>query len=352
MYDALDRAIQQVTPHNATMRPDVLRPGYDEAALLSQIDVWLQQAIAPAALLDPATADRHAVTGLGYNARGQRHVGRVRQRRHLGYDYDPRTFRLAHLTTTRAAAFAASQRTVQALAYYYDPVGNVTRIADGADIQDVIFFSNQRVGPVGRLHLRPAVPADQRRPAASTWARPGPTLSPPRQVTSDDSFRTSLPQPGDGKAMGSYTETYSYDPAGNLLVMAHRARSGNWTRRYSYAEPSRITAAETGNRLSATSLPGDPAAGPYSGNYSHDPHGSMTLMPHLASLTWDEDDRLRSTARQAGGSGTPQTGYYVYDGGGQRVSKTTDRHASAATGQPEVRADLPRPHRDLPGIRT
>ena len=26
----------------------------------------------------------------------------------------------------------------------------------------------------------------------------------------------------------------------------------------------------------------------------------MTQMPHLASLTWDEDDRLRSTTRQAG----------------------------------------------------
>jgi RHS repeat-associated protein len=55
----------------------------------------------------------------------------------------------------------------------------------------------------------------------------------------------------------------------------------------------------------------------------------MTLMPHLAALRWDEDDRLRSTVRQAAGSGTPQTAYYVYDGGGQRVRKTTDRPASA-----------------------
>ena len=44
--------------------------------------------------------------------------------------------------------------------------------------------------------------------------------------------------------------------------MGHVVSSGNWTRRYAYAEPSQITAAETGNRLTATSLPGDPAGRP------------------------------------------------------------------------------------------
>ena len=61
VYDALNRPIQLVTPHNSTMNPDVLQPAYDEAAQLRQMDVWLQQATAPAALRDPATADRHAV---------------------------------------------------------------------------------------------------------------------------------------------------------------------------------------------------------------------------------------------------------------------------------------------------
>ena len=55
----------------------------------------------------------------------------------------------------------------------------------------------------------------------------------------------------------------------------------------------------------------------------------MTVMPHLASLTWDEDDRLRSTARQPAGNGTPQTAFYVYDTAGQRVRKTTDRQSAA-----------------------
>ncbi len=52
--------------------------------------------------------------------------------------------------------------------------------------------------------------------------------------------------------MGTYTETYSYDAPGNMLAMGHQVSSGSWTRRYSYAEPSQIVAAETGNRLSAS----------------------------------------------------------------------------------------------------
>ena len=89
-----------------------------------------------------------------------------------------------------------------------------------------------------------------------------------------------LPQPGDGNAMGTYTETYSYDPLGNILAMAHRVGAQGWTRRYSYAEASQITATETGNRLTATSLPGDPAAGPFTGTYAprcprqHDAHAA------------------------------------------------------------------------------
>ncbi len=123
VYDALNRPVQLVTPHSTAMRPDVLRPGYDQAALLSRVDVWLQQAAAPAALLDPATAGQHAVTGIEYNARGQRLSISFGNGTGSGYSYDPQTFRLANLTTTRPASFAASQRTVQDLAYYYDPVG-------------------------------------------------------------------------------------------------------------------------------------------------------------------------------------------------------------------------------------
>jgi RHS repeat-associated protein len=324
VFDALNRPIQAVTPHSALMKPDVIQPGYDEAGLLSQVDAWLQQAAAPTALLDPTTADQHAVTGIEYNARGQRVSVSYGNGTVSAYGYDPQTFRLTQLTTTRPASFAANQQTVQELWYYYDPVGNITQIADDADTQDVIFFRNQRVEPSASYTYDPVyrlIAATGREHLGQT----GGALSPPVQVSNDDSARMGLPHPSDGNAMGTYAETYSYDPVGNILAMAHLVGSGSWTRHYSYAEPSQIVPAETGNRLTATSLPGDPVTGPFTGTYTYDPHGSMTRMPHLPSLTWDEDDRLRSTARSAT---APQVTWYAY-GAGQRVRKATDWQASS-----------------------
>ena len=334
VYDALNRPIQVVTPHNAAMKPNVLRPAYDAGAQLATVDAWLQQAAAPAALLNPATADRHAVTAITYNARNQRLSITFGNGSSTSYDYDAETFRLAHLTTSRPSSFAANQQTVQALAYYYDPVGNITHISDSADTQNVIYFQNQRVDPTASYTYDPLyrlISATGREHLGQTSG----ALQAPQQVSNDDSFRMALPQPGDGNAMGVYTESYGYDAIGNLLTMAHQVSAGNWTRRYSYAEPSQIVASEIGNRLSATSLPGDPAAGPFTATYVYDAHGNMTRMPHLPAMAWDEDDRLRSTTRQVVNAGTPVTSFYVYDSGGKRVRKLTD--GQAATGQNAIR---------------
>jgi RHS repeat-associated protein len=145
----------------------------------------------------------------------------------------------------------------------------------------------------------------------------------------------NLPQPGDGQAMGTYTETYSFEAVGNLLTMVHQVSSGNWTRAYAYNEASQIVATELGNRLSATSMPGDPANGPFTATYAYDAHGNMTRMPHLPSMVWDEEDRLRATRRQVVNAGTPVTSYYVYGFDGGRVRKLTD--GQAAAGQSAVR---------------
>ena len=327
MFDALGRPVQQVTPHSTAMRPDVIQPGYDAGGQLLQVDVWPQQAAAPAALLDPASAGLHAVTAIAYNAKGQRVSVGYGNGTTSAFGYDTLTFRLTTLTTTRPASFPAGQQTVQDLSYFYDPVGNVTGIRDDADTQDVIFFRNQRVEPSASY----TYDAVYRLLAATGREHLGQTngaLAAPAQVTDDDSPRTCLPQPGDGTAMASYTENYGYDPAGNLTSVGHVVSSGSWTRRYACAEQSRITATETGNRLTATSLPGDPVAGPYTGSYAHDPHGNMTRMPHLSAMTWDEDDQLRSTTPNAGG--TPQLTWYAYDGGGQRARKVTDQPGTTA----------------------
>jgi RHS repeat-associated protein len=333
-FDALNRPVQVVTPHSAAGRPSVIQPTYNEAGLLERMDVWLRRAAAPAALLDLTTADVPAVTGVEYNARGQRTSITLGNRVVTSCVYDPETFRLSTLTTTRPNTFAADARTVQALAYHYDPAGNITRQRDSADIQNVVYFSNQRVEPSADYTYDPSYRlrvATGREHLGQT----GGALNSPAQVTHDDGTRThSGPNtrhlnPGDGNAMGNYTEQYGYDPAGNLLRMIHQVATGSWTRRYSYAEPSLISAAETSNRLSATSQPGDDPLGPYSATYLHDEHGNMTRMPHLPGMTWDADDRLQSTTRQVVNSGMPETTYYSYNAGGERLRKVTYGQADA-----------------------
>ena len=53
-------------------------------------------------------------------------------------------------------------------------------------------------------------------------------------------------------------------------------------------------------------------------------------MPHLPLMQWDFRDQLQATARQVvSNGGTPEMTWYVYDAGGQRVRKVTERQAAA-----------------------
>ena len=47
--------------------------------------------------------------------------------------------------------------------------------------------------------------------------------------------------------------------------------------------------------------------------------------PHLTLVQWNFKDELCGTSRQAVGSGTPETTFYVYDNSGQRTRKVTER---------------------------
>lgn len=341
-FDAMNRPIQLVTPHRAgtpSNQPSVIQPSYNEARLLERIDVWIRQLAAPTTLLNPDTASVHAVTNINYNARGQRGSVTLGSGVATNYTYDPETFRLTTLTTIRPNSFGADERTVQDLAYQYDPVGNITSLRDAADIHNVIYFRNQRVEPSTDYTYDPIY-----RLKIATGREHLGRIGVSVQVTHDDSPRTHsapdihLLNRGDGNAMGNYTERYSHDSVGNLTEMIHQAGGGGWTRRYAYAEPSQVSSAETSNRLSATSLPGDSAFGPYSSRYEYDQHGNVIRMPHLPGMTWDAQDRLQSTTRQRAAAVMPETTYYAYDYTGERLRKAT--FWSASLGQtPNIKSE-------------
>jgi RHS repeat-associated protein len=330
-YDALNRPIQVLAPHvnQAGAKINVIQPIYNEANLLDRLNVWLGQTAEPAALLDPQSANLHAVTNIDYNAKGQRTLiaygnGAVTQ-----YFYDAKTFRLIHLKTGRTGPMAPAlvgrllgrtgaqvTSVFQDLFYTYDPVGNITRIRD--DAQQTIFFNGQVVPPSCDYAYDPIY----RLIEAAGREHIGQVALP--QTSPHDEFRINLAHPHDGQTMRNYTEQYLYDAVGNFEKLIHQAINGNWTRAYTYKEASLTELANKSNRLSSTTV------GTTTEIYAHDAHGNMTSMPHLTLMAWDFKDQLSVTSRQAINATPPpdkvlESTYYVYDATGQRLRKVTER---------------------------
>lgn len=294
-FDALNRRTELITPDKSETRY-----AYNEANLLERIDSNLRGAV----------ESTQFVTGVSYDAKGQRLQIDYGNGATTRYEYDEKTFRLTRLRTRRASDGAK----LQDLNYTYDPVGNITAIRD--DAQQAVYFKNQVVTTNAEYEydaIYRLIKATGREHLGQAGGHP----NAPKQPGPDDSFWTNLSQPGDGSAMGNYTECYVYDEVGNILKMAHAAASGGWTRNYQYDHGS--------NRLLLTSNP----SGSLTESYDHDAHGNMVKMPHLPLMRWDCRDQLQTTAQQVFSSGEPETTWYVYDSGGQRVRKVTERMVAA-----------------------
>jgi RHS repeat-associated protein len=341
VYDALNRTIQQVTPHHVTTHdnpvlPNVIQPVYNEASLLNSIDVWLRRDTRPEGLLNPATAEQHPVTNTDYNAKGQRTRIAYGNDVVTDYTYDRETFRLVHLLTKQNLSNFPGDHPrdewpgchVQNLRYTYDPAGNITHIRD--DAQQTIFFRNRRVEPSAEYTYDALYRLVRATGREHLGQNPSSGLNPPVMPNHTDAPRVRLDHPGDGQAMGNYAEWYEYDGAGNILAMRHQADSGGWARCYQYANDS--------NRLLSTGGRNDPHVScptPYDGRpvyrepYTYDAHGNMTSLPHLPMMAWDFKDQLQaSTGQVRDDGGTPETTYYTYDATGKRVRKVTDAQAS------------------------
>jgi len=339
-YDALNRPIQSVAPHSnltRTQHPNkfnVIQPVFNEANLLERVDVWLERAAEPAALLDPdnVAPSPVGVANIDYDAKGQRQRIDYKNGASTLYSYDPLTFRLTQLLTRRdAVAFPGDDpqppvagwpgRQVQNLHYTYDPAGNVTHIQD--DAQQTIFFRNRRVEPSNDYFYD----ALYRLIQATGREHLGQVGGPPLPHSHDDAGRVGLLHPGDGNAMGTYVERYVYDAVGNFLQMQHRGTDPihpGWTRAYTYAELSVTEPGKVSNRLTSTQVGDGVVVAPEA--YLHDAHGNMLRMPHLGSggtgpnMHWDYKDQLRQIDK--GGRGAA---FYVYDASGQRVRKVWEK---------------------------
>ena len=300
-YDALNRPIEIVAPDAS-----IIRPRYNEANMLERLHVNVR---------GDAVATTF-VANMDYNAKGQRtridYGNGVRTR----YEYDPLTFRLTHLETTRGGD------RMQDLYYFYDPIGNITHMRD--DAQQNIYFNNQVVIPDTDY----TYDAIYRLIQATGREHIGQVSQP--ETTWNDESRVRLPHPQNGQSLRAYSEQYEYDAVGNFQTLIHQATNGNWTRTYTYNEPSQLEPSEQSNRLSGTVVGANATE-----VYAYDAHGNMTRMSHLPVMQWNYLDQLTATAQQVVNNGTPETTYYVYDASGQRTRKVTER--AAAAGQTPTR---------------
>ena len=318
-YDALNRPTASTAPDGS-----VLRPTYNEANLLETAAVNLRSSATPTSF----------VTNIDYDAKGRRLLVQFGNGAATAYSYDPLTFRLTNLTTTRSG-FPSNERTVQALAYVYDPVGNITHIQDDADLQNVVFFRNQRVQPSNDYTYDAIYRLTQATGREQLGLGGNGSPLPPTASSYNDVPRIGLLSPSDGMAMGTYTEQYQYDPVGNFLQFTHRGSQPSnpgWTRTYSYAEASLLEPGKFSNRLTSTAISGSQSLNE---PYCHDRHGNMTRMPQLQAMQWSFMDELLISQRQAVNAsdddGVLHQGertYYVYDASGQRVRKVTERQAA------------------------
>jgi RHS repeat-associated protein len=286
-YDALNRMLTASTPDGS-----VTSNTFNERSLLAAVAVSIRGAGATP-----------FVTAVAYDAKGQRESIAYGNKASTAYTYDPDTFRLTRLVTARASGPSP----LQDLAYTYDPVGNVTQIADSA--QQASFYNNQGSVPA----MEYGYDAIYRLTSASGRESIGQTTSIP--IDWSDVGRMGVPLGSDLQAMRPYEQLYRYDEVGNITALRHVAAGASWERTYEYPPDS--------NRLSSSTIAGTKES------YGYDAHGNITSMPHLTRMQWDWKDQLQATSSQLVNAGTPETTYYDYDAAGQRVVKVTYNQSEA-----------------------
>jgi len=235
-----------------------------------------------------------------YNAAGQI-IGQ-----HAGNDvlstwtYDPADGRLS---TQRAQKNA--EQALQDLEYFYDRVGNITRLEDHAF--KPIYFANQLVDG----HRDFTYDSLYRLTRASGYDDAPPSDVPGR------------PSPGDPNNRLNYTQHYDYDHGGNLIELRHVRAGASHTNKM-IIDP----ASNRGVRWKE----GDPA--PVFPEL-FDVHGNLQDLQPGKALQWNSLDQLESVTLVKRTNAANDEEFYRYSQG-VRVYKRHETHTSSLTHFQEV----------------
>lgn len=273
---------------------------------------------------DPTTGTRTtAIQEIRYNAKGQKEYLELGNGTLTQYDYDPLTFRIRQLRTTRPAnadefpklrSNLTNPNVIQQLLYTYDPVGNITEMQDQA--YKPVFFSKAIVEPKNLYEY------DALYRLIHAMGRENGTTGGVPSHMEGNAPETDFPIT-DPSALRKYTQIYAYDSVGNIKRMAHQAGpTGSWTRDYAYAFEDPMQPAS--NRLWQTWTGGDRTQAI---TYGYDTHGNMLNLANVApgqDMQWDHRDMIKRLNLVGGG-----IAYYQYDAGKQRTRKYITRIGGA-----------------------
>ena len=297
-----------------TRRYDALgRPvgGTDPAGNDTQIGFGLTGHVESLSVAPKDAARFTYLNSIAYDADGKRAAERALAPgggvidRSFGYDADNR--RLVGITSKRSSDGAA----VQALAYVYDPVGNITRVDDGAAPGPSVVAGGQVVTPTRDF----TYDALYRLTGATGRAHTALTRDNAARGGYEPFFAASgaLTDP---TALYRYSVGYDYDNGGNLTEVRFFAPpdqpGARWTRTLSVDIAS--------NRAVDTDTLGSQPISAF-----FDAAGNQTRTGGLPALIWEYRDRLRKIVLVDRGSAQPDAQYLAHDGSGLRVRKTTQR---------------------------
>ena len=195
------------------------------------------------------------------------------------WTYDPADGRLR----TRISQKPGQPR-LQDLAYFYDRVGNITRIEDRAF--EPTWFANQRVDG-HRTFIYDSL------------------YRLIRATGHDDALPPEipgLPRPPDEQNRLNYTQTYSYDDGGNLTELRHQRDGGGRTRRMRVDDKS--------NRAVRWESDDQPDFGSW-----FDLHGNQCRLRHGPTLHWNNRDELEHIDLVIRKDSANDTEYYRYSQG-------------------------------------
>jgi insecticidal toxin complex protein TccC len=256
------------------------------------------------------SSSRVLLRRVSYNAAGQVQWEEAGNGVVSDYRYEAQTQRLSRLTVSRPAQNGRSTL-LQDLDYQYDPVGNILAIRDAA--QAIRYHQNQRIAPSNAYQydaLYQLLSATGRENADA--GQQGPSLPLPQVPLSADANRYS-----------NYTRSYSYDRGGNLTQIRHQG-SSNYTQDLIVAPTSNRAVAQTGFLTPAD----------VDGHF--DAAGNLQQLAARQPLAWDGRNQLQEVLQVSRDGAADDREWYRYDGGGQRLLKTSVSQTHATLRQAEV----------------